>query len=323
MSAKPDRLRLALIGAGRWGRNYIQAVRESDSADLAILCSRNPDAISRIGEGTRVDPDWHSVLKNRSVDGVIIATPPAHHGQVLRAALDARVPALVEKPLTLDLAEAQMLRDLSVSKRTPFLVNHIHLFSPAYAELKRFIKLESVSLGPIRRIASEGGNLGPIRPDYSAYWDYAPHDVAFCLDLMKSFPVQIKGRDVTPQEKRTQPTEGCFELELEFAQDAQALIRAGNLYEKKMRRLEIRFVSGDVLVLDDLADPKLVHLKPSSELSPIAVNGISPLAGAVRALCQMIQAPAQDTGLEGPDFALAVTRVLSQGERGFVSPSVN
>src|SRR5262249_4141029 len=161
--------------------------------------------------------------------------PALTHAEILREALQLGIPALVEKPLSFNLKEAETLAALSRASGVPFLVNHVQLFHPAYQALKTMID-ES-----IRVIRSSGGNQGPDREDCSPLWDYGPHDVALCLDLAGASPEKIQVKDAAP---------GNYSIEMGFSSGTRSEISGGNRFEKKVRKLEVELESGAVWMLD-------------------------------------------------------------------------
>jgi predicted dehydrogenase len=290
-------IRLGLIGAGRWGKNFIRTIHGLDGVVLSVLCSRNPDSRGLVGPDCRILTDWRELPGGDLCDGVIIASPPDSHAEILGAMIRARMPSLVEKPLTLDLQQALDLQQLLRQTPTPILVDHIYLFHPAFVELKRL----SSRFGPIRSIQSEGGNHGPFRPNYTALWDYGPHDVSMCLDLMKEPPQVVHCRASETKQG------GNYELDLVFPRDVRASIKVGNRAGAKVRMLTVRH-DGHILVFDDVAPQKL-----RLDGVPVIVGEKLPLAAAVEAFANGIRHGHHESfGLE---LAVEVTRILHAAQR--------
>jgi predicted dehydrogenase len=289
-------IRLGLIGAGRWGKNFIGTIRARKSVVLSVLCSRNPASSSLVDSNCKIVHDWHDLLAGGLCDGVIIATPPHTHAEILQAMIRARMPSLVEKPLTLDLQEALDLQLLLRQNPTPVLVDHIYLFHPAYGELKRL----RAELGPIRSIQSEGGNRGPFRPNYNALWDYGPHDIAMCLDLLQKPPLRVACKAAETSEG------GNYELDLQFPADVRASIRVGNLASTKVRRFAAQ-CENNTLVFDDLSPDKL-----RLDGVPIPVADTLPLAVAIQTFVNGIRHGA--TERFGLDLAIEVIRALDAAQ---------
>jgi predicted dehydrogenase len=285
-------IRLGLIGAGRWGKNFIRTIRGLDGVTLSALCSRHPDSRNLVDSPCTILRDWHDLVGNDLCDGVIIATPPDTHAEILGAMIRARIPSMVEKPLTLDLQEALDLQQLLRQNPTPVLVDHTYLFHPAYRELKRL----SSQLGPIRSIQSEGGNHGPFRPNYTALWDYGPHDISMCLDLMNQTPHSVTCRACETNQG------GNYECDLLFPDNVHASIKVGNLASAKVRTFTVHH-KDHTLIFNDLSPQKL-----RLDGAPVSAPEKLPLAAAVETLVNGIRNG--ETAQFGLDLAVEVIRTL-------------
>lgn len=297
--------RLGLVGAGPWGRRYISTVSGLKDVSLAAVASSNPETKSLVGPECKVVSDWKKLVKAKDLDGLIIATPPGLHAEMALAAIKAGKPVLVEKPLTLDLKEAQALLKAAEGK-VFVLVDHIYLFHPAFEALKA----KARELGPIRSVLTIGGNKGPVRKDVSALWDYGPHDVAMCLDLFQEKPLSVSVF------RRDRP--GIVNLKLEFSSGASASIEVGNGMAKRHRYFAVRF-DKQVLFFDDTSPLKL-RLKPVSEAEEaefgeaIPVSDEPPLSRAVKAFTDGIRSGSKDT--RGLRLAVDVVEVLARCDAG-------
>ena len=315
-------LRLGLIGAGRWGKRYIQTLNSLSEARLTCLCTRHPENAALSRHPVEVVADWRALCQPGKVDGVILATPPATHGEILRACLGARLPAMVEKPLCLSLSEALQLQALTRASGLPVLVDHTQLFQPAYEEIHARFRRP----GSVRFIRSEGEALGPFRTDVAVLWDWAPHDVALCLDLMDGPPhsVACLGGLASPAGP------GVLSLRLLFADGVEAWINLGPHSTQKRRRLSV-FGPDHVLVFDDLASEKLMQRRldwdaryagseqrvEAEQAVPVA-NDL-PLTRAVRDFVLGLQGKlSRHFGL---DLAVNVIRVLTAAEAALRVPA--
>jgi predicted dehydrogenase len=298
-------IRLGLIGAGRWGRNYIRTIAALDGVRLTRLASRNPASRELVGPECKISADWRHVVESGDLEGIIIATPPSLHAEMTIAAVAAGIPVLVEKPLTLGLAEAVTLREQVRTRKGRVMVDHTHLFHPAFEELKRQV----AALGMIREIEAEAGNQGPYREDVPVLWDWGPHDVAMCLDLLGEPPREARGMREERANRGTAVTE-TIRLELEFSSGARARIRISNMMEKT-RRFSVRCEAG-VLVYDDIARNKLMLHRDGRD-GPINVSAEPPLSRVVEAFVAGISAGNDTTG--SLDLAVNVVAVLERCAR--------
>ncbi len=292
-------VRLGLVGAGRWGKIFIRTLAGASEVALVALASTNTASRELVSGETRLFNDWRAMLDAGGLDGVIVATPPATHAEIAGAALSAGFPVLIEKPLTINPAEATTLRRQADRSGLPVLVDHIHLFSPAFRRLKALAQ----DLGPIRAIHGIAGNRGPYRVDTPVLWDWGPHDVAMCLDLLNALPDTA---NATRLERR--PVEGgeaeCLLLDLRFGAISADLVIGTTM--DKVRRFEVE-CAGGILVYDDLADDKLTQ-----NGSPIEVDRAQPLDVALAEFAAAIRS--RSTRPEDLAMAVSVVEILARCE---------
>lgn len=311
-------VRLALIGAGRWGRNYSRTIDELPDVEVAVLCSSNFDTARLVPEGVMMTTDWRKALITVDVDGVIIATPPAVHAEMACAAIKLGLPVMVEKPLTLEVSQAEHIKRRADAENVPVLVDHTLLFHPAYKALKSLVG----ELGPIRRIRACGGNWGLFRDDTPALWDYGAHDVALCIDLIGETPSTIAARRM--EVISTKEGDGhVLRLDLFFPGSTTAELIIGNGMVKKKRWFAAHF-DREVLLFDDLADNKLTRFPservvddrfepPCTHGAPVAIDATLPLTAAVQAFVAGIRQESFD-GF-GVGLGVEVVRTLMECDR--------
>ena len=249
-------VRFGLIGAGAWGQAYLRTLAAlQERCRLTHVATSRPEAASSYPHPVTVTPDWRALVR-AGCDAVIIATPPATHAEMVHACVDARTPCIVEKPFCLDPDEADRLARRIEEAGLPMLVDHTRLFHPAYQVLKRML---ADAREPIRFILTEGMNFGPFRTDVPALWDWGPHDVSLCLDLLGARPEHVEALG-GPAGPGGQPE--MVSARLDFPGGATAWVHVGRLSPRKRRTLTVG------------TDSRLYHL---NELSP------EPLQAARRA----------------------------------------
>ena len=109
-------MRVAVAGAGAFGRNHLRVVRELEAAQagVALIAAVEPDAARAAEAGkqygipvfSRIDELLKADLK---LDAACVAVPTVKHHEVASALLDAGLDLLVEKPLAASLAQADDL----------------------------------------------------------------------------------------------------------------------------------------------------------------------------------------------------------------------
>ena len=141
-------MRLAIIGAGAIGRIHAHNVTAHPEARLAVVCDSIPDAAESLATefGSMAVQSVEEAL-GRNLDGAIIASSTASHGEVAAACIAAGVPFLCEKPLASDRCAALQI---VASARQAGLVAAIAFnrrFDAGYAGIKA-----AVSAGEIGRV---------------------------------------------------------------------------------------------------------------------------------------------------------------------------
>lgn len=172
-------MRFGLIGCGKFGINYAKTLKNIEGSSLAAICTRssNDKVKEQIGdEGISYYTDYFDLLKDQSIEVVIVATPPTHHFGICLDSLYMGKHIICEKPTTLSSREAGVLRAFSEYKKRNFITNYIHLWNP---RLKEVMFLLDVFGGEgVKHVYSEGVSNGPVRSEYNVAWDWLPHDFA-------------------------------------------------------------------------------------------------------------------------------------------------
>lgn len=100
----------AIVGLGRWGKNLVNAVQEkSEKLRFAQCVVRRPEMAREFAgqHGLKIETDFERVLRDDSLQAVVLATPHSLHVQQIAAAAAAGKSVFCEKPLALTRADAE------------------------------------------------------------------------------------------------------------------------------------------------------------------------------------------------------------------------
>lgn len=294
-------IRLGLIGAGHWGRVCLRTLAAlPDLVRVTAVASANPATAALMPAGARLFADWRDLLADGLCQGVVIATPPRTHVAIAAAALGQGIAVFVEKPLCLDPAEAVRFGDLALAAGRTVVVDHIHLFNPAF----RALVDQARRCGPIVAIRACAGKPQPPHPDNPVLWDWGAHDVAMALALMERRPDRVSAR-LVDRPRLDGGVGEIVELCLGFdAVEMRALL--GSLPERR-RSFEVRCAT-TTLVYDDLAP---VKFRRDGAAQPYGEE--PPLTLALGEFCRRIKAGCGPDRRE-LDLAVAVVEVLARAE---------
>ena len=107
---------LAVIGAGKIGRHRARLAQQHAGVAFLGIADIDEEAARSLAEEVGADTwttDVASLVGSTDVDAVIISTQEMAHTEPLLQTLPFGKPTLVEKPLTLDLAEADQVIDVA------------------------------------------------------------------------------------------------------------------------------------------------------------------------------------------------------------------
>jgi len=133
--ASPQRTyRTALIGCGRMGRNHALALANTPGVELAALADVDQASLDRMGDDVGVDRGrrylgHEALLDAEQLDFVVIATQAPQHAATVAAAAARGVHVLCEKPLALELAEADALVAACERAGVRLAINHLRRVS--------------------------------------------------------------------------------------------------------------------------------------------------------------------------------------------------
>ena len=172
-------LNIAQIGVGYWGPNLLRNIvanKRCQITRVVDLSSNRRDYVKGLYPDIEVTDRIEKVFQDAVIDAVVIATPVNTHFDLAIQALEAGKHILVEKPLARSIEEAGKIGEKAFEKNLVAMVGHTFLFNAAVRYVKQLI--DSGELGNIRYIYSQRLNLGRIRSDVDALWNFAPHDIS-------------------------------------------------------------------------------------------------------------------------------------------------
>jgi len=182
--------RVAVLGCGGWGRNIVRTVHALGAlAAVADPGEGGRSAAQSIAPGIRIESDPISLVRDPSIDAVMIATPAQTHYAMACAAIEAQKDVFVEKPLTIDVGEARDLVRRAEKARRLLMVGHLLEYHPGILRLIELVR--QGELGEIRYIVSNRLNLGKIRTEENALWSFAPHDIAVIRRIVGAMPTEV------------------------------------------------------------------------------------------------------------------------------------
>ncbi|MDQ6905549.1 MAG: Gfo/Idh/MocA family oxidoreductase [Chloroflexota bacterium] len=137
-----DRLRMGIVGCGGIAKTHAKALASLPEALFAACCDIDESRAREMAEEygvPNVFTDVHALMQSGTVDAVLVCTPHPSHALVVVAAAEAGVHVLCEKPITVDLVEADRMVDAAARAGIKFGGIFQRRFWPAAQRIRRAI----------------------------------------------------------------------------------------------------------------------------------------------------------------------------------------
>jgi predicted dehydrogenase len=146
-------LKTAVIGVGYLGRFHAQKYAALPQAELVAVADANKENAERVAAecNTRAVSDYRELFGQ--VDAVSIVVPTQMHYQVARECLQNDIHVLLEKPMTVTVAEADELIAIAREKNLVLQVGHLERFNSAVLALKPRSTTSPTPVSPSRAAA--------------------------------------------------------------------------------------------------------------------------------------------------------------------------
>jgi predicted dehydrogenase len=152
---RPTRIRWGVLAPGRIAHRFAQALESVEGAALHGVASRSAERSRAFAQSHRaaVSYDSYEALANDpEIDAIYIASPHRFHHEQARMCLEAGKPVLVEKPFTVNAAQAADLIALAKAKNLFLMEALWSRFLPIYRKVREW--LDDRAIGTIDLISS-------------------------------------------------------------------------------------------------------------------------------------------------------------------------
>ena len=247
-------IKAGVIGVGYLGRFHAQKYQALEDVELVGVADVDPDRAGQVAAecGCAHFSDYKELLDQ--VDAVSIAVPTSFHHQVGFDALSAGVDILLEKPMTVTLAEADELIGLAEKNKLILQVGHLERFNPAVLAMKPFLTtpvfIESDRISSFKRRGV----------DVDVVLDLMIHDIDIILTIIDSplKTIHTVGAPVVTN------TTDIANARLIFENGATANITVSRVSLTNVRKMRV-FQPGSYINVD-FANKKIMTLQLEDEL---------------------------------------------------------
>ena len=261
-------LRVAVAGAGAFGKNHLRVYRELEAAGegVALVAAVEPDpsraAAHAAQYGIPVFATADELLAaDLNIDAATVAVPTVHHHAVASVLLRAGLDLLVEKPLAATLAEADDLLSLAVKGGRILQPGHLERFNPAVLAVQPQLR---------RPMFFESHRLSLFTPralDVDVVLDLMIHDLDIVLTFAASPVREVRAVGLPI----LSPKVDIANVRVEFESGCVANFTASRVSTERVRKL--RFFEPRQYVSIDYArqDLLVIRMDSKSSAAPAAV----------------------------------------------------
>ncbi|MAS91760.1 MAG: hypothetical protein CMO55_01080 [Verrucomicrobiales bacterium] len=161
-------MRIGLLGAGWFGREaHIRNLLLLEGVEVAAVSSRSQESLDAskalVGDDLLTFTDWKDLVKEDSLDAVIVALTNDQHHAAAMAALESGKHVMCEKPLGLTVKECDEIIAASQAAGKVLQIGHEMRFQRLYGHMKNMI--DSGQIGDLQLMWCREFR-GPMRPGW-------------------------------------------------------------------------------------------------------------------------------------------------------------
>ncbi len=301
---------LALIGAGKWGQNYLLSASQLNNCIIKYVCAQKQKTLNILPDKYIKTLIVDDLVKNNDIDGFIIATPGSTHFEIAKKLLSLGHNLLIEKPLTTDYKQALILQKIWRIKRPKVLIGHTYLYNPAY----KIFKKEYNNISIVKSMNFEGLS-SPERKDLSIIWDWGPHPISMLIDLIQQPIKKVKAQGLITKNSKLYNT---VYITLHFINDIKASIHLSWKGKIKVRRLTVKGDNKKIEFDDTNSNKRKILIQTLNNLPKYPkYDPASALNNELLEFTHAIQGSKKITS--GIDLGVEVIRILSAIEKSVVN----
>jgi predicted dehydrogenase len=285
MSANPTPTRVAVVGAGQFGRKHARVWRSLEGAELAGILDTNPERAREVAAefATQVIESLSDLTAAR-VDAVSLAVPTKEHARIGCLLLDAGFDVLVEKPIASSVEEADQLIASARRSGRVLQIGHVERFNPAVAAAQRIVS---------RPMFFEVHRLGIFTPrslDIDVVYDLMIHDLDILLSLVEGSVVDLRAVGIPVITDKVD----IAHVRLEFATGTVANLTASRVSTEQIRKMRF-FQEHEYISLDFTRQDALrIRVQPGTPQPGIGFENLpteqeEPLRAELRAFLHSVR----------------------------------
>ena len=220
-------IRVAVVGAGEFGKNHARVYRELAGAELVGIYDLDESKSTAVAEQFQTQALYGLEELRGRADAVSVAVPTVSHAEVGCRLMDMGLDVLVEKPMAVNLKEADALLATARKHQRILQVGHVERFNPAV------IAVEPILNRPLFFEVHRLGVFTARSLDVDVIYDLMIHDLDILLALVKEAVTEVKAVGIPVLTDKVD----IAHARLEFAGGAVANVTASRVSTERVRKM--------------------------------------------------------------------------------------
>jgi predicted dehydrogenase len=238
-AAQGKKIRVAVAGAGEFGRNHARVYCEIEGADLIGVYDQDARRAAAVAKEFQTEVLSTLEELHGRADAVSVAVPTIAHAEVGCQLMEMGLDVLVEKPMAVNLAEADVLLRSAKKNKRILQVGHVERFNPAV------IAVEPILNRPLFFEVHRLGVFTPRSLDVDVIYDLMIHDLDILLALVKEPVTEVKAVGIPVLTDKVD----IAHARLEFVGGAVANVTASRVSTEPVRKMRF-FQQHEYISLD-------------------------------------------------------------------------
>jgi len=278
------KLRVAVVGAGEFGKNHARVYREMQSVELVGVLDQDAARCEAIAKEFGAKAFRSIGELQGKVDAATVAVPTVGHAEVGCRLLEMGIDILVEKPMAASLAEADLLLAKAKKHQRILQVGHVERFNPAV------IAVEPILNRPLFFEVHRLGVFTPRSLDVEVIYDLMIHDLDILLALVKEKVTEVKAVGIPVLTDKVD----IAHARLEFEGGAVANVTASRVSTERVRKMRFfqqhEYISLDYARRDALrVGVKKPGPQPEFGFEKLQAPGVEPLRAELEAFVEAVR----------------------------------
>ncbi len=255
------KIKVAVIGVGHLGSRHLKTYHQMrDQAELVGISDLDKDAGQKLAREyhTTFFPDARDLIGK--AEAVSICTPTTNHGATGLLCLNAGIHTLIEKPIAMNIDEADLLVNAAREHNVKLQVGHIERFNSAFQAIKDiardalFIECHRLNKFPNRSL------------DIGVVMDLMIHDIDIVQGLINAPLADIQAIGINVLTSK----DDIANVRLTFANRSVCNLTASRVSPEVMRKIRI-FIPNAYISLDYVKQEAFIYRKDGTTITRTAL----------------------------------------------------